>query len=103
MRVRIHVKLPWLRRDEPRGTAGDVGLSFRAQKPFPLGTLLELEMPVRGEIREFTATVVLLREQSDGFEIGLWFEDPTDASRARIVEKIGHTKCYLRSKTSANN
>lgn len=103
LRVRRHVKLPWLHRGETRGTAGDVGLSFRAQKPFPVGTRLELEIPLRGEIQKFTATVVLLREEADGFEIGLWFEDPADAGRARIVEKICHTECYLRSKTSANN
>ena len=103
LRVRRRSTLPWRHRDEATTTAGDVGLSFHAEKAFPVGTKLELEIPLRGETQRFVAIVVMLREQSSGFEIGLWFENPDDASRARIVEKICYTECYLKSRDAANS
>lgn len=96
LRYRRHAVLPW-RPDPPAGVAGDIGLSFHSPKYIPAGARLDLEIPLRGAIQRFTATVVLVRENPSGYEIGLWFASADDATRARIVEKICHTECLLRT------
>ena len=96
LRYRRRSLMPWLtQKSEP--TAGDVGLSFHSSKYIPAGTRLDLEIPLRGRAQRFTATVVMVRERPQGFEIGLWFSTASDADRARIVERICHTECYLRA------
>ncbi|MCB1747843.1 MAG: hypothetical protein H6977_01155 [Gammaproteobacteria bacterium] len=97
LRYRRRSALPW-RHKESSPVAGDVGLSFHSPKYVPAGTRLDLEIPLRGVTQRFTATVVLVREVDGGFELGLWFASSDDASRARIVEKICHTECYLRAR-----
>lgn len=89
----------FLRKPEP--TTGDVGLSFHAQEYLPAGTRLGLEIPLRGRVQRFSATVVLVRECSDGFEIGLWFTSPGDAERARLVERICQAECSLEASRNA--
>lgn len=101
-RVRRRTALPWQHEQAPV-TGGDVGLSFHSDKYLPAGTRIDLEIPLRGVTQRFMATVVMVREQSDGFEIGLWFASTDDAGRARIVEKICRTECYLRSRGGAQN
>ncbi len=97
IKYRRRVALPW--RSRPTEAAGgDVGLSFRAAKYIPPGARIELEIPLRGDSQRFAGTVVMVREEPDGYEIGLWLASPDDASRARIVERICHTECYLRSR-----
>lgn len=102
LRYRRRPTLPWLNR-KPESVAGDVGLSFHSAKYIPAGTRIELEIPLRGHIQRFAATVVMVRERPQGYEIGLWFASPDDAIRARIVEKICHTECYLRSRYKAHS
>ena len=97
IKYRRRVVLPWRNR-APESTGGDVGLSFHSAKYIPAGTRIELEIPLRGETQRFTGTVVMVREEASGYEIGLWLASPDDASRARIVERICHTECYLRSR-----
>ena len=95
LRYKRRSLMPWfLRKPEP--TAGDIGLSFHAGEYIPAGTTLDLEIPLRGRVQRFTAKVVLVRECLDDFEIGLWFSSRGDAERARIVERICHTECYLK-------
>ena len=101
IRFRRRATLPW--RDVGAvEIAGDVGVSIRSDKYVPAGTRIDLEIPLRGETQRFTATVVMVKELADGFEIGLWFSSPDDAGRARIVEKICHTECYLRTRSAPN-
>ena len=98
LRYRRRSLMPWFsRKCEP--IAGDVGLSFHCAKYIPAGITLDLEIPLRGRVQRFTATVVMVRECRDGFEIGLWFSSAGDAERARIVERICHTECYLKDAT----
>ena len=85
----------FLRRDEP--TTGDVGLSFHTREYIPAGAELELEIPLRGRVQRFCATVVLVRECAEDFEIGLWFTSRSDAERARLVEKICRVECTLQA------
>ena len=99
LRYRRHDLFPW-RTKPPVDVAGDVGLSFRSAKYIPAGTRIELEIPLRGVSQRFSATVVMVREDAHGYEIGLWFATDDDATRARIVEKICHTECLLRARQS---
>jgi len=101
LRFRRHTTLPW-RPATPWGAGGDVGLSFHSPKYIAAGTRIDLEIPLRGATQRFTATVVLVREEAAGYEIGLWFATSDDASRARIVEKICHTECELRARHPTN-
>ena len=102
LRYRRRSHLPWRPRDEAV-MAGDVGVSFRADEYVPAGTRLEVEIPLRGQVQRFAATVVMVRELPKGFELGLWFTTPRDAVRARIVEKICHTECALRARHAVAN
>lgn len=100
VRCRRRGLMPWLNRNAERSeeTGGDVGLSFHAAKYIPAGTRIEIEIPLRGETQRLAGTVVMVRELADGYEIGLWLASPNDATRARIVEQICHTECYLRAR-----
>ena len=98
IKYRRRVAFPWRNNHDREPTGGDVGLSFRSAKYIPAGARIELEIPLRGETQRFAGTVVMVREDPSGFEIGLWLASPDDASRARIVERICRTECYLRSR-----
>jgi hypothetical protein len=98
LRYKRRPVLPWRGRKADAAVAGDVGLSFHADKYIPAGTRIEVEIPLRGHAQRFSATVVMVRERPQGYEIGLWFSSADDAVRARIVEKICHTECYLRAR-----
>lgn len=94
---------PWARRDTgksntSKGAQASVGLRLLSQHYFETGSQVEVSIPLRGEAQFFTGTVVLVRELSDGFEIGLWLANIEDEARARIVEKICHTECGLGNK-----
>jgi hypothetical protein len=99
IRYRRRDVLPWRNR-RMDSAAGDLGLSFHSAKYIPAGTRIELEIPLRGDSQRFAGTVVMVREEAEGYEIGLWLASPDDATRARIVERICHTECYLRSRQS---
>lgn len=102
LRFRRRPTLPW---HKPAGSkaGGDVGLSFIAEKYIPAGTRLDVEIPLRGHVQHFMGQVVMVREVDHGFEIGLWFASPGDATRARIVEQICHTECYLQDRHRVRN
>ncbi|MDA0824236.1 MAG: hypothetical protein O3C28_17700 [Proteobacteria bacterium] len=84
----------WSMRDQ-KLPSGDLGLSFVSRKTIPTGTKMELSIPLRGVVQKFQGTVVMVRETSEGFEIGLWLASADDASRARLVEQICHLECSL--------
>jgi len=77
---------------------GTLGLTFRSEKYIKPGSLLEVTITLRGEEQKFTGRIVLVRNQGDHFEIGLWLTSHEDASRLRIVEQICHIESYLREK-----
>lgn len=97
LRYRRRSTLPW-RHDEPEAGGADVGVSFHSPRHLPAGTRIELEIPLRGVTQRFVGTVVMVREESEGYQIGLWFANRDDAARARIVERICHTECYLQAR-----
>ncbi len=87
----------WLMRDKP-APSSDLGLSFVSRKYIPTGSRMELAIPLRGVVQKFHGTVVMVREITAGYEIGLWLASADDASRARLVEEICHLECYLQDK-----
>lgn len=76
----------------------DLGLCFTSVKPIPIGSAVELEIPLRRDIQRFHGTVVLVRETTQGYEIGLWLANRAEAARARIVEEICYLECRLQAK-----
>lgn len=102
LRYRRRSRLPWRHR-APRPAQGTVGLSFHCTEYLPAGSLLDVEIPLRGRVQRFLATVILVREQVTGFEIGLGFPSADDAARARIVERICHTESYLKARRARAN
>jgi len=79
---------------------GDIGLSFVSRKYVPTGTEMEVSIPLRGVAQKFHGNVVMVREIVGGYEIGIWLASEDEASRARLVEQICHTECYLQEKAA---
>ena len=95
----------WLKQDcneKKHAQQASVGLRLRSAQYFETGSQVQISIPLRGEAQFFTGTVVLVRELSEGFEIGLWLANIEDEARARIVEKICHTECDLEKNATAN-
>ena len=82
--------------DEPE--CRDIGLIFESEKYVKPGATIEVTIPLRNEIERFRGKVVLVRHNGDYFEIGIWLNRRSDASRARIVEQICHIETYLKQK-----
>jgi len=81
------------RRVRPQA-ASKLGLTYSSKQFMPPGTFVNVQIPVRGETERFRGEIVLVRETSCGFEIGIWLESDADAARARIVEQICHIESY---------
>ncbi len=75
-----------------------LGLCFSSNKYLSPGSTIEVSIPLRGEEQKFVGKVVLVRNQGEDYEIGLWFDHKDDISRARIVEQICHIESYLKEK-----
>ena len=91
----------WTAREQ-ESPQGDLGLSFVSRKYIPTGTKMELSIPLRGIVQKFQGTVVMVRETSQGYDIGLWLASQDDASRARLVEQICHLECSPRGKLTTD-
>ncbi len=78
--------------------AGNIGLCFEWEHYIKPGTLLEVEIPLRGETQKFSGRVILVRSKDTGFEIGIWLDNKSDSARIRIVEQICHIEVYLKHK-----
>ena len=74
------------------------GLSFHSTQPLPVGTDIELAIPLRRGVERFVGTVVLIRELSDGFDIGVALT-AVDTERAALVERL----CELESRLRTND
>ena len=88
-------KSKYLAQDE---TPGNLGLVFDSDKYIKPGTILELNITLRGETQHFVGQVILVRNLEEHFEIGVWLSTREDAARARIVEQICHIESYLKQK-----
>lgn len=77
---------------------GHIGLCFEANQYIKPDTILEVTIPIRGEVQIFTGRVILVRNKGELFEIGIWLTSKADASRIRMVEQICHIEAYLTHK-----
>lgn len=98
----LTVRKLWFKKsavDDLSYTSGEgLGLYFRSEKYLSPGSNVEVSIPLRGEEQKFTGQVVLVKNQGEEYEIGLWFEHKDDIHRARIVEQICHIEAYLHEK-----
>ena len=78
--------------------AGNIGLCFEWEHYIKPGSLLQIEIPLRGEIQKFSGRGILVRSKDSGFEIGIWLDNKSDSARIRIVEQICHIEVYLKHK-----
>ncbi len=83
---------------EESSAHGKIGLCFESKQYIKPDSLLQVDIPIRGEIQTFTGRVILVRNKGELFEIGIWFTSKTDASRIRMVEQICHIEAYLTHK-----
>ena len=100
--LRVRRMVEWFK--PGRGSAlphGDLGLSFHTDRYLRPGARLELTIPLRHGSQRFTATVVLVREQAHGFEIGVWLQCLEDCARIRVVEEICRLEARLLQRRGA--
>ena len=91
---------PWRRAPAPSARRADFGLRFHAPRPLPIGTMLELAIPLRQGPQRFVGPVVFIHELADGFEIGVELS-LADAERAAIVERICELEARLHHDAAA--
>lgn len=72
------------------------GLSFLADEPLPIGTVVELRIDSVQPPFEARARVVWARQEADGCHVGVQFLDENDAFRARMVEQVCAIDQYRR-------
>lgn len=84
----------WRRAALPAARRDDFGLRFHAPRALPIGTLLELAIPLRQGLQRFVGPVVFIHELADGFEIGVELA-LADAERAAVVERICELEARL--------
>jgi hypothetical protein len=87
----------WPRRHTPEARDA-LGILFRVERHVAPGSQIEVAFSFRGQVLAFRGEVVLVRELSVGFEIGLWLADAAAASRARQVEQQYQMDTYLRDR-----
>jgi len=68
------------------------GLCFRASDPIDLGTIISLKFPSVNSDVTLTAKVVWCTKEDDYVDIGVEFQNKTDALMAKTLEEI----CYIR-------
>ncbi len=79
----------------------ELGLCFESPKYIKPGSIIELSIPLRGDIQKFRAHVVLVLQNDHGYEIGCLMHSQEEAYRARIVEQICHIESYLQNRHQA--
>lgn len=82
------------RRHQPCQGMGIVCHSRRHISP---GTWAELTIPVRDQQEVFIGRVVMVRETSAGYDVGLCLESEDDGARLRIIEQYCYMDCYCRN------
>lgn len=75
-----------------RTRAGDLsegGVSLTSQAPIAVGSLVEVDIPVRQTLFTLTGTVVACLERRDGgFRIGLAFTGANESFRLKLAEQV---------------
>jgi hypothetical protein len=97
-------RLPFWRRWRHTGNRQTgIGIVFEHPAYLRPGSPIEITIPLRGEAQHFEGCVVLVREISIGYEIGLRLLDPDQGTRIRIVEQICYMESYLYSRMDSGH
>jgi hypothetical protein len=100
VRFPLEIKRKWLdfssHTDVP--DCPQIGLLFESDTYIKPGIRIEISIMLPNKTEKFTGQVVLVKHNSDHFEIGLWLNQRDDASRARIIEQCCHIESYLQEK-----
>lgn len=88
----------WERSKVDMSNPANIGLTFFAEQAQKLGSLLEMTIPTRKEVHTFIGKVVAIKENDEGYDIGIWLVNADDAPTLRIVEQICHIELYLNDK-----
>lgn len=70
------------------------GLSFASRRPYELGAVVNVKIPISTPAFEAQARVIWCLAASDGYEVGVEFREVEDAYRARMVEQVCHIEHY---------
>ena len=76
----------------------NTGLTFSSDNYQKPGNILEITIPTRKETHQFLARVVMVRQDENGYELGVWLLNAEDTPKLRIIEQICHIELYLNDK-----
>lgn len=88
----------WERAKLQISNQSNIGLTFTVEKYEKPGSVLEVTIPTRKEMHQFPARVVAVKENEQGFELGVWLLNEEDVPKLRIIEQICHIELYLNEK-----
>lgn len=72
------------------------GLSFTSQSRIRPGSTISITIRFVKPAFQTTALVKWCRKQGDSYDVGVAFNDPEDAYRARMIEQVCHIEQYKR-------
>lgn len=102
LKVKRLWRVPELNRDEEKSGESTLGLCFTSQKHYVAGSSLELTISIHGEDHKFSGQIVLIKENLQGYNVGVWLRSQMDACRARIVEQVCYIDSYLEDQPDRN-
>lgn len=70
------------------------GLAFISGHPLPTGKQVKICFPLLDTQRSLRGLVVWCKANSQGYEVGLQFDDPDELYRLRMFEQICHIEHY---------
>jgi len=76
----------------------EIGFMFKSDSYHKPGTVIEITIPLQDRTEKFTGKVVLVRDNGEFYETGMWLKHEDDATRARIVAQLCHIEAYMRKK-----
>ena len=70
------------------------GLAFQAEECFPVGTIINIRIPLREPAFVAKGVVVWCRKSDNVFEIGVEFRDHQTEHAVRMVEQVAYIEHY---------
>ena len=70
------------------------GVVFEMAKPYAAGTVLELEISIRGDVYSFHGKVVFVRDKGNVSDVGFWLQNGEDLNQFRMVEQLCCIESY---------
>ena len=72
------------------------GLSFIASDRLDVGEAIQVKIPVLNEEHSLDGLVVWCNKTTQGYEVGLEFNDPDEVERLRMIEQISQIETFRR-------